>query len=227
MAQQDYPCREHIVIDGGSTDGTVRLLEANDDQIAYWESGPDAGIADAMNKGLAKANGDLVLFLHADDRFVDDGALARAMAYVDDIDNIWAFDILHGSADRLVRCSPRPLDIRTWLKNPLPHQGVLCPAHVFRALGGFDPTLMIDMDYEFWLRAYRAGKRLRRVPAVLAIMDDGGVSSRRDWAGLSTRFREERRVQIHHSKGSRLRWLYYLYWPLYLGYRRLRLVLGA
>jgi glycosyltransferase involved in cell wall biosynthesis len=226
IAAQTYPAVEAIVIDGGSTDGTQEVLRQYAERISYWVSEPDSGIAEAMNKGLAQAAGDLVLFLHGDDCFVDDQSLERAMAYVTDTDSIWAFDILHGSDGRLVRRSPRPFNLWTWFKNPLPHQGVLCPLDVFRALGAFDPSLMIDMDYDFWLRAYRAGIGLKRVPEVLAIMNDAGVSSRRDWPGLSARFREERLVQMRHAQASRWRWLYTLYWPLYLGYRRLRLLLG-
>jgi glycosyltransferase involved in cell wall biosynthesis len=224
---QTYPEVEAIVIDGGSDDGTRDVLGRYADRLAYWVSEPDSGIAEAMNKGLAHATGDLVIFLHAEDRFVDEGALARAMARVDEIDSIWAFDILHGSDDSLVRCSPRAFDFRVRLKNPLPHQGVLCPMGVFRALGPFDPSLKIDMDYDFWLRAYLAGCRLKRVPQLLAIMDDSGVSSRRDWSALSARFGEERLVQARHARDSRWRWLYRIYWPLYLGYRRLRLALGV
>ena len=226
ITAQRYPAVEAVVIDGGSSDGSVAVLQEYADRLHYWVSEPDTGIADAMNKGLARAGGDLVLFLHAGDRFADDGALERAMAHVTDTGSIWAFDILHGSAGRYRRTSPRPFNAWTWLKNPLPHQGVLCPRGVFAELGGFDTSLKIDMDYDFWLRAYRAGCKLRRVTEVLAIMDDGGISSRRDWPGLSARFREERRVQLRHAQASPWRWLYRLYWPLYLGYRRLRQVAG-
>jgi glycosyltransferase involved in cell wall biosynthesis len=226
IAAQTYPAVDSVVIDGGSSDGSVDVLQEHADHIGYWVSEPDTGIAEAMNKGLAHAGGDLVLFLHANDRFADDHALERVMACVTDMGSIWAFDILHGSAGRYSRTSPRPFKHWAWLKNPLPHQGVLCPRHVFAELGDFDTSLKIDMDYDFWLRAYRAGYRLQRVPEVLAIMDDGGVSSRRDWPGLAARFREERRVQLRHARTSPWRWLYRLYWPLYLGYRRLRQVAG-
>ena len=227
VAEQDYPWREHIVIDGGSSDGSVDLLKCHEDQLAFWSSGPDEGIGDAMNKGVAKANGDMVLFLHADDRFSDGQALGRAMAKVGDARHIWAFDILFGEGEQKRRCSPRPFNLWTRFKNPLPHQGVLCPVGLFQQLGGFDPSFKICMDYEFWLRACLAGVRLRRVPQLLAVMNDTGISSRRDWKGMHARFSEERRVHLHHAGTGLWRWLYALYWPLYLGYRRLRLGLGS
>lgn len=226
IAAQRYRAIEIIVIDGGSSDGTLDVIRRHAVEITHWVSEPDGGIADAMNKGLARATGDLVLFLHADDRFADERSLERAMAEVGDLDHIWAFDILHGNEERLTRCSPRPFNLWTWFKNPLPHQGVLCPRALFDALGGFDTALKIDMDYDFWLRAYRAGIGLQRRPQVLAVMNDSGISSRRDWAGLAARFSEERRVQAHHAGTQPWRWIYALYWPLYLAYRRLRALGG-
>jgi glycosyltransferase involved in cell wall biosynthesis len=226
VAGQDYPNLEYIIVDGGSSDGTLDLLARHGDVIDRCISGPDSGIADAMNKGLRAASGDLLLFLHADDRFLDGSALSSAMARVDSLDAIWAFDILFGEGGRQTRCSARPFNAWTRFKNPLPHQGVLCPRRVFDRLGGFDTTLRIDMDYDLWLRAYLADIPLRRIRQVLAVMGSGGISSRRDWAGLSRRFAEERRVQMAHAAGTAWAALYALYWPVYLGYRRLRAACG-
>src|SRR5688572_22673033 len=74
VVKQDYPRLEHIVVDGGSTDGTVDIIRANALRLASWSSEPDGGIYDAMNKGAAKATGDWVIFLNADDAFYDAGA---------------------------------------------------------------------------------------------------------------------------------------------------------
>jgi len=226
VAGQDYPNLEYIIVDGDSTDGTLDLIERHREVVDCCVTGPDSGIAEAMNKGLKQASGDLLLFLHADDRLVDASALSRTVAEVDSLDAIWAFDILLGEGDAQVRCAARPFNIWTRFKNPLPHQGVLCPRRLFDRLGQFDTSLCIDMDYDLWLRAYLAGMPLRRVHKVLAVMGSDGISSRRDWAGLSARFREERRVQERHASGSFWLCLYWLYWPLYLGYRRLRMVFG-
>jgi GT2 family glycosyltransferase len=224
VAAQDYPWREHLIIDGGSTDGSVELLRRHADRLSFWHSGPDAGIGDAMNKGVARARGDLVLFLHGDDRFLDASSLSRAMRHVVDSSSIWAFDIQFDKGSLARRVSARPFNVWTRFKNPLPHQGVLCPRDLFDRLGGFDTSLHIDMDYDFWLRAYLAGVPLHRVPQVLAVMGGGGVSSRRDWVGLRKRLREERRVQAKYADTAVFRALYAIWWPLYLSYRRMRLV---
>lgn len=219
---QDYPPIEYIIVDGGSHDGTLGLIERAKDVVDRFVTGPDSGIAEAMNKGIAQATGDLVLFLHSDDHFVDNTALTRALANIDSLDAIWAFDILFDDGIRQTRRTPRPFNAWTRFKNPLPHQGVLCPRRVFDKLGLFDSSFRIDMDYDFWLRAYLAGVPLFRVPEVLAVMGAGGVSSRCDWAGLAARLREERQIQSKHADSMIWRGLYLVFWPLYLSYRRLR-----
>ena len=80
---QDYPAIEYIVIDGGSTDGSVAILERYADQLAYWVSEPDAGQADAINKGFAKATGKYVAWLNSDDVYLP-GAVATAVAALEE-----------------------------------------------------------------------------------------------------------------------------------------------
>lgn len=73
VAEQTWPHRQHVVVDGASTDGTLQLLQAHRSQLAVLHSGPDQGIYDALNKGLALAQGDVVGFLHADDVYPSPG----------------------------------------------------------------------------------------------------------------------------------------------------------
>jgi len=75
VTNQTHPYKELIIIDGGSTDGTVDILMANDEKIAYWESKPDRGIYHALNKGLVKTRGTWICFLGAEDPFASDSTL--------------------------------------------------------------------------------------------------------------------------------------------------------
>ena len=79
VVRQEYPNIEHIVLDGGSSDGTVDVLRHYDDRIALWRSEPDRGIYDAWNKALREARGEWICFLGADDEFLP-GAVSAYMA---------------------------------------------------------------------------------------------------------------------------------------------------
>lgn len=71
VINQTYPNIEYIIIDGGSTDGTVDIIKKYADEIVYWISEPDKGIYDAMNKGIKKANGEWINFINAGDSYYD------------------------------------------------------------------------------------------------------------------------------------------------------------
>ena len=87
VASQDYPRIEHVVIDGASTDGTLDIVRRQRDKIAAFQSEPDRGMYDAMNKGLALATGEIVGFLNADDIYADSSVL-REIA-----DTLWASEV--------------------------------------------------------------------------------------------------------------------------------------
>jgi glycosyltransferase len=77
VAQQTYTHRQHIAVDGASTDGTVDIINQHTNQIATFITEPDKGIYDALNKGLKLATGDVVGFLHADDLYASDEVLSN------------------------------------------------------------------------------------------------------------------------------------------------------
>jgi glycosyltransferase involved in cell wall biosynthesis len=219
---QTYPAVDYVVVDGASTDGTTDIIRRYGSGLAAWVSEPDSGIAEAMNKGLARTRGELVLFLHADDYLVEAGTLAAAMAAVRRAEaDIYAFDILYGADAGAARRRSRGFGWRMHFKTGIFHQGAICRRGLFDALGPFDTRLGIAMDYDFFLRAYRAGATVRRVPQPLSVMRDGGIGSRRDWPTLSRRLLEERAIHQRLASSRLLRAVYGVYWPLYFGYRRL------
>ncbi|MFE8033764.1 glycosyltransferase, partial [Thiohalocapsa marina] len=104
VAGQSYANREHIVIDGGSTDGTLAVLESRRDQLAVLVSEPDGGTYFGLNKGIAQATGEVVGLLHADDVYADREVLARvAAAFADPaVDAVYG-DLVYVSRDDTAR----------------------------------------------------------------------------------------------------------------------------
>jgi len=213
-------CRdvEHIVIDGGSRDGTRQWLERQDDLA--WLSEPDGGIADALNKGVAMARGRYLLVLQAEDAFLNETSLAMAVPHLTGDADIVSFDVLFERAAGPIRYRSNGWTRKTNFKMTIPHQGAFCQRRLFERIGTFDPTIRVAMDYDFFLRAHRAGARVETVAEVLARMPDTGISSQLDWPSLSRRFAEERRIHRAHCRGPAMRAIYAVYWPLYLAYRR-------
>jgi glycosyltransferase involved in cell wall biosynthesis len=196
VAAQDYPLVEHIVVDGGSTDGTLELLKSR--REVRWISEPDEGLSDAVNKGIAMATGDLVGWLNADDLYHPGALAAVAEAFGKQPEAEWAFGrcgIIDGSGD----------DIRsgvTAYKNfflrrysfplYLTHNFVSSPATfvkrgAYAEVGTFDKSFKYSMDYDVWLRLARRGRPIF-IDAELASfrMAEGSLSM----SGFETQFVE-------------------------------------
>lgn len=218
VLSQTYKHIEYIVIDGGSTDGTLDIIEKYKNAIDHIISEKDEGIADAMNKGATLAKGDYIVFLHADDYFVNENAIEAVVEEMDKTADIVACSIQYG--ERQSTCKPRGYNFWFNFKQGIYHQGVVCRRDLIEKLNGFDMQFNIAMDYDFFLRAYRIGAKLVKVPAILSVMRDTGISSRRDWQSLKVRFDEERRVHEKNCRSLSMRILYILYWFLYLPYRK-------
>ena len=218
VLSQTYQNTEYILVDGGSTDRTAEIINQYKDRIDHFISERDEGIADAMNKGVALATGDYVIFLHADDYFKNGSSLENAVAHLDKTTEILACDIQFGK--RLRPCKPRGFNFWFNFKQGIYHQGALCHRSLIEELKGFDTQFRIAMDYDFFVRAYRRRARLVKAPVTLAVMRDTGISSRRDWKNLKIRFDEERKVQEKNCRSFPMRMLYNLFWFLYLPYRQ-------
>ncbi len=183
--QQTHDDVELVVIDGGSTDGTLAVLQAYADRIAVLVSEPDSGIYDALNKGIRLAGGEVVGFLHSDDLYADAEALRRvARAFAENEVAAVYGDLLYvrkEAPDRVVRTwragqfAPSRL-ARGWMP---PHPTFYARREVYAELGGFDTSFRIAADYDCMLRFLgREGVRVGYIPHVLVKMRVGGASNR-------------------------------------------------
>ena len=183
VLSQDYGDFEYIIIDGGSTDGTLEIIKnfaAEDDRIR-WISEPDDGISDAFNKGLALATGDVVGILNSDDTYSPGALGIVAQAY---LSNPGA-DVFHGEMIRfqdetpLFLLKPGKVGENIWYEMPLNHPATFVTRRAYTLVGGFDVGLQVAMDYELVLRLYRSGYRFQYIDRVLANMRYGGASDER------------------------------------------------
>ncbi len=179
VQRQTYAPLEHIVIDGGSTDGTLDLLRQSS---ARWVSEPDRGQTDALNKGLRLAQGDIIGWVNADDTYAP-GAVAAAVAHLlaDPAVGLVFADCLwiDAAGATLDTWRTRPTTFADLLLDGcvIAHQAAFVRRAVFEAVGPFDANLRYVMDYEWLLRALRAFPA-RHVPGVWG--------SLRVWEGTKT-----------------------------------------
>ncbi len=176
VLDQTYPNIEYIIIDGGSTDGTVELIEKYEDRLAYWVSEPDNGISNAFNKGIRQAKGGLIGIINADDWYEQD-AIENVVAHYDKA-AIFYGKLNYWTVDN--QCIIKENDHTKLAKNitsrTISHPTVFVKRKVYEKIGLFNENFKIAMDYEFLLRAYQSGISFYNVNEVLANFRAGGVS---------------------------------------------------
>ncbi|HQV68729.1 MAG: glycosyltransferase family 2 protein [Anaerolineae bacterium] len=180
LAQTARDEMEYIVIDGGSTDGTQDVIEKYRSQIDHFVSEPDAGIADAFNKGVRAARGRWINFMNAGDRFASPQAVSaigqKAGAGCQTSDVIYGKCALENSAGQIVATIGRPFSARAFRsKMTLPHQAIFHNTDFFAKHGLYDSSFKIAMDYELLLRA-GASLRACFVDELISIQRTGGAS---------------------------------------------------
>jgi glycosyltransferase involved in cell wall biosynthesis len=192
---QTFAGWELLVVDGGSRDGTLEVLERHADVIAWSTSAPDEGIFDAQNKGARHARGDWIAFLNAGDRFASPDALERAFERADGADVLYG-DVIweKPNGERWVSQQPDALTLGFFMRTALPHQATLVRRRLFERLGPFDTSFRIAADHAFFLNAIVVhGAHATYVPVPLAVQLVGGLSTSDD--SFQTLRRERHRAK--------------------------------
>ena len=190
VQSQTYKDIEHVIIDGASTDGTRKLIEAYAKQHknVKWVSEKDNGIYDAINKGIRLATGDVIGFLHSDDMFYSVDSIGQIVAAFEQnqADVVYG-DLQYMRGNKVVRrwksnaFNPRALKYG-WMP---PHPTVYVRREVYQQVGEYDSWFRISADYDMILRIFTAGYNTHYIPEVLVCMETGGASNKNTKARLS------------------------------------------
>ena len=184
VAMQNWPKVEHIVIDGGSTDDTLSILERYQNHLAHVVSEPDKGIYDAMNKGLDRASGDVVCFLNADDQYASSHVLSLVAKQM----QAHELDALLGDVAFFHSTNPTRMVRRyrsdrftpgrlAWGWMPA-HPALFLNKSVVQRVGRFKTEYRIAGDFDYIARAfYGCDLRYQHLPEVLVHMQTGGAST--------------------------------------------------
>ena len=166
VIKQTYHNIEYILIDGGSTDGTLDIIKKYEDKIDYWISEPDDGIYDAMNKGIANATGDWIYFINAGDSLYSVKTLENLK--LDSLRS--ATDILYGNFNIIdsqtglgtFHNMQEIIDINFLLKSNICHQAMIYRTKLFANFKGYEAMYQICADYDKLLQLFLAGKSIKK-----------------------------------------------------------------
>lgn len=217
VLNQRYPHVEYIVIDGGSTDGTVDIIRKYQDRLAKWISEPDRGIYNAMNKGLAMATGDYVLFMNSGDEIYDEDTVAAVFASAPDADIYYGetemFDEHWNSLGQRRHQAPEKFTWRSFKYGMnISHQAI----YIRRSLTEpYDEHYRLSADIDWILKAARKARKIVNTRRYVAKYLVGGMSKKRHFESLRERFQifneyygVAYNVFNHLIIASRLAWYY-------------------
>jgi len=157
---QDYPRIEYLIVDGGSTDGSLEIIRRYADWLGWWVSEPDRGQTEALNKGFARARGEVMAWLNSDDSYLP-GAISEAVAYLQahpEAGMVYGEANLVDQDGQVIGQFPtRQTDYRRLRRGyvHIPQQAAFFRADLWRQVGPLDPSFYFAMDYDLWVRLAR------------------------------------------------------------------------
>lgn len=216
VKNQNFEDLEHIVIDGGSQDGTLDMLKSYEKSYNLkWFSEADGGIADALNKGLRYARGKYILVIHADDYLLSPSILEKTYTTLQKDYDIHCFSVVFERPALGIRIgnSYRPL---WWhrFRNIFSHQGAFVHRRVFSRIGNFNENLSISLDYDFFYRALDHGCSVKFERFPIAMMGGKGISG-----NIKKRLEDEFRVQKANEINPFWRIAQHIFQMLYAPYK--------
>ena len=231
LLAQTYGNIEHIVIDGGSADDTLKILDKYKHKIAYLSSEPDQGIYDAMNKGIRHSTGGILYFLNTDDRLYDKDVIKDVVDFFSRKETDFVYgDIVNfhpGTFASSIGRYPKFVTKRHFLKNTIGHPATFFKRRCFDAAGLYDIRYKIVSDYEWYLRGlYKHNLRCVHIDRIISVFQCSGASMTQ--ANLGRIASERKAAQELYFKPSEIRIGKFVNFFFYLDFIRVaaRFILG-
>ncbi len=223
---QDYPHIEYLIVDGGSTDGSVEIIQRYAPRLAWWVSEADRGQTDAINKGFSHTQGEILAWLNSDDTYQPE-AVSQAVDYLQSHPEAGMVygdaNLIDASGDIIGKFPARQTDYRRLCRGyvHIPQQASFFRASLWKQVGPLDPSFYFAMDYDLWIRLARISE-LHYRPDLLANFRLHGsgksvVADNRCWPEM---------LRVHYRDGgsrfsrlvikAKLRPLIYAWMPLRL-----------
>jgi glycosyltransferase len=195
VLEQDYDNFEYIIIDGGSTDGTLEIIKKYSDQLAYWISEPDGGIYEAMNKGITQTTGDIVGMINSDDYYLPNAFKLVNKAFKGKTLNEYIFwgDVEYELLGRVKGWRPQNLKRGAFA----PHPSMFCPKCIYERIGLYDTSFRLLGDYDFMYRAiHKYSIKPLYLPEVIAFFREGGLAD----SNIVACLRDELKVKLRYGQ---------------------------
>lgn len=174
---QTYRNIEYIIIDGGSTDGTLDVIRRFAPSLKHWVSRPDAGMYFAMNEGVARTTGEIVGIINSDDWYERDAVQSIVEEYLSSDRQTVLYGVTRyydgDELDMILSYDHRKLPSRM-----INHPACFVPKAIYNRFGPFDTRYRVAADYDFLLRVYRGGVPFKHLEKIIANFRHGGFSSR-------------------------------------------------
>ncbi len=185
VARQKGPEIEYLIIDGGSTDGTPKIIQKHIHYIDFMLSESDEGIYDAMNKGIQHAHGELIVMLNAGDMFLPQAFDMIAALYKA---NNKRYGIYYGDSILLTdhdRQVYRPATVVPWQGMTICHQAMFVHRDVYRSCGRYHLQYRFAADFHFFLRTVRANVPFIHLPEAIVLFRDHGLGEQNKYKSLA------------------------------------------
>lgn len=165
VLEQDYPEIEYIIVDGGSKDNSVEIIKKYEDRLAWWVSQKDKGHADALNKGFARATGEILAWLNSDDIYFPN-AISEAVSILKSHPEVGMVygdaDLIDDSGATVGRFASKQTNYRHMLRGSvhIPQATTFLRADLWRQVGPLDLSLFFSFDYDLWVRLAKVSQLL-------------------------------------------------------------------